>query len=440
MIKRLFITCFILIFMLSTASCGKKEETTRAKDGVAASFALFQSDHFTETDVCGTCHVDLYEQWRGSMHNNSYRDPVFQKIYNLAVKDTGGDKVIEDFCIVCHNPIGFMSGEIPPSDGSKLSEIAKNGIQCDFCHTVSGSKGIGNFAVKSEPGETKRAQFDDAVSPFHKTAYSELHTKAEFCGMCHNVNHPVSNLPLEKTYTEWKEGPYAAEGVQCQDCHMTPGPGITKPNPGKAAIMGPDRGHIYTHSVVGANVAVPSLLGFHQHAKLAEERLKAAAGLEIIPPAKMTPGAENVLRVKVTNKGAGHYLPTGLTEARQMWLFVKVTDGTGKTVFSSGHLDKDGAIEKDAVIYNTLVADKDGEITHKVWRAEKIVRDYRIPPRKSVTENYKIKLSPEAKGPFKIETILKYRSAPQELIDELFGEESFDLPIIDMASVSAEMR
>lgn len=436
MLKRLTVVVLASLVALSLTACGAKEKTVKG-DGVSASFGLFKSEQFTPTDVCVTCHVEIHDQWSGSMHNNSFKDPVFQKIYQFAVEDTDGDRVVEDFCIVCHSPVGFMSGEIPPPDGSKLSEIGKNGIQCDFCHTVSAARGIGNFAVKSSPGNTKRAQFKDAVSPYHETEYSELHTSAEFCGMCHNVNHPVNDLPLEKTYTEWKEGPYAKEGIQCQDCHMTPGPGVTKPNPGKAAIMGPDRPHLYTHSIVGGNVAVPTLLGSIEHAQLAEERLKSAAAVEILPLTKFKPGAENTLQVKVTNKGAGHYLPTGLTETRQMWLQIKVTDGSGKVLFASGGLNKDGSIEKNSIVYNTVAADETGKATHKVWRAEKILSDYRIPPRQSVTETYKASIPVGAKGPFTVSAILRYRSAPQELIRELFGEEEVKLPITDMAGDSA---
>jgi len=422
--------------VIGLTSCGGGNTSRNILD----SFNLFQSSQYMDHHVCMTCHPEIYGQWSLSMHNNSYKDPLFQKVYELAVKDTGGDKTIEAFCIACHSPIGFTSGEIPPSDGSKLSEIAKDGVQCDFCHTVKKSHGIGNFAAINKPGDIKWGPFDDAISSFHQTEFSELHTKAEFCGMCHNVSHPNNNLPLENTYTEWKEGPYSAQGIQCQDCHMTPGPGVTKPNPGKAAIMGPEREHIYTHSVVGGNVAVAKLLGSVERASLAEERLQAAASLEIIPPKAMNPGEKAILKIKVTNQGAGHYLPTGLTETRQMWLYVKIKDREGKTIFSSGELDMHGEIKEGSIIYNTVVADSSGKPTHKVWRAEKIIYDHRIPPKESVTETYSFKVPNSSPGPFTVETVLKYRSAPQEFVDELLGKDSFELPITDMASASAKIE
>jgi len=72
------------------------------------------------------------------------------------------------------------------------------------------------------PGEIKRASLKDAVSPYHKTEYSELHTKSDFCGNCHNIFNPVTNFPVERTYDEWKYSIYAQKSIQCQDCHMVP--------------------------------------------------------------------------------------------------------------------------------------------------------------------------------------------------------------------------
>ena len=100
--------------------------------------------------------------------------------------------------------------------------------------------------------------------------------------MCHDVRHPVNNMHLEATYTEWKDGPYADEGVTCQDCHMTPGPGVTKPNPGQVAVRGPQRDHMYTMTFAGGNVGLGE-------ASRAEANLKAAAKLELDVPDVVAP-------------------------------------------------------------------------------------------------------------------------------------------------------
>ncbi len=437
-----FILTLTLIFSLSSCASKKVAKVKKLeveKEKVSEEEIPFiKSSQFNDPDnFCLLCHRTIYDQWKGSMHNNSYQDPVFQKVLAVASRDTNGK--IDKYCAFCHTPIGVMSREFPPLDGSKLSEIAKKGIQCDFCHTISGSKGIGNCAFISSPGPVKRGPFKDSIS-VHDTAYSELHTKGEFCGMCHNVNHPENNLALEKTYTEWKEGPYPREGIQCQDCHMTPGPGVTKPNPGQASQFGPMRPHIYTHEFVGGNAVVTALLGSALHQMLAEERLKAAAQLEIVSSPKVTLGAKNEVQVKVTNKGAGHYLPTGLTEVRQIWLDFKVTSADGKVIYHSGKLDTDGEIDPKAVIYHTILGDKNGKPTEKVWFAEKILSDKRIPPKETVTEKYFFEVPVGIQLPLTIEVILKYRSAPQHLIDELFGKKKIILPIIEMTTAKAQIQ
>ncbi|MCX9073489.1 MAG: hypothetical protein OIN88_02370 [Candidatus Methanoperedens sp.] len=56
-----------------------------------------------------------------------------------------------------------------------MSAIAEEGINCDFCHTVKASSGIGNGAFISMPGRVKWGPFDDSnYSTFHLTATQEL--------------------------------------------------------------------------------------------------------------------------------------------------------------------------------------------------------------------------------------------------------------------------
>ncbi|MDP2234683.1 MAG: multiheme c-type cytochrome, partial [Actinomycetota bacterium] len=279
----------------------------------APAFALPQVpvDKFQPSQACG-CHSALLEEWSRSMHAKAMTDPIYRLKVNEANKATDG--AIGPFCDGCHGPVATMGGQA--KDLSKAAVQAQEGINCDFCHQVSGTgTPIGNVSQILTPTGVKRAQFDDARSPAHETAYSAFHETAEFCGTCHNVDHPGNGMHLEATYTEWKEGPYAAEDTTCQDCHMTPGPGETVPNAGTAAAGGPQRQHIFTMTFAGGNVALGD-------ADLAEERLKAAATMEVQVPEIVEVGSSADVVVTITNSGAGHKLPTGLTEVRQMWLEV----------------------------------------------------------------------------------------------------------------------
>lgn len=406
--------------------------------GLAASETIESSD-FDKPSTCGGCHSDIYDQWEGSLHSLAYTDPLYLKLEEIASEETDG--LTDDYCTRCHTPIGVLSGEVPPIglDNPKLSEISKNGVFCDFCHSVNGSTGIGNGAFTVSPDGIKRGPHEDSKSPYHETAFSDLHTKAEFCGMCHDVYHPVNGHPIETTYTEWKEGPYntgdSETTTYCQDCHMTPGITQFEANPGKSASMGPERDHIYTHYFVGGNVAVPGLLESDAHKKMAEERLKSAAKVELdVSDSKA--GEEAEIKVSVTNVGAGHKLPTGLTEAREVWIEVVATDSSGKEIFHAGGLDEDGNVNHDTVMYHTVLADAEGNPTVKVWEVVSTISDNRISPKETKVETYNFMIPEDAKIPITVKTRLNYRSASQELLDTLMGKGVIVAPVVEMASAT----
>jgi hypothetical protein len=391
------------------------------------------SDQFEDPLRCQVCHAEIYKQWEGSMHSQAELDPYYLAQSIMASEETDG--LTDTYCARCHTPIGVVSGEVPPVDGSNLSEIAKKGVQCDFCHTVTEIDGTANAKFTLTPDGTKQGPFDDSLSPAHNTGYSELHTTAEFCGMCHDVNHPTNGLPLEATYTEWKNGPYAAQGIQCQDCHMTPGITGYQANPGKASGIGGNREHIWTHFSVGGNVFMTEYLGSKTHADMAVDRLQRAAQVNVIPSGFVESGESFSFDVLIKNIGAGHYLPTGVTESRQMWLDITVTDGAGTEVYRSGALDEHGNIDPEAVVYHTILADAGGHPTEKVWEAESILSDHRIPPKGEETESHGFTMPEDVSLPISITAVLKYRSAPQEFIDHLLGGE-FEVPVVEMTQDS----
>lgn len=364
------------------------------------------SAKFEPAEGCG-CHAALYEQWQASMHAKALTDPLYQ--YKLAEADKATGGALGPFCNGCHAPVAVMAGELTGTDMSKVSPQGKQGIGCDLCHQVVGTEGtLGNTSIKIQPDGVKRAQLKDAVSPSHATAYSAFHESAEFCGNCHNVDHPVNGMHLEMTYTEWKNGPYAKEGIVCQDCHMTPGPGVTKPNPGKAAAGGPERPHIYTMTFAGGNVGLGD-------AERAEERLKAAAEIAIDVPEVVAPGEPAKAVVTVTNVGAGHYLPTGLTEVRQMWLVVEAVDASGRTLASTRH------------DFGTILKDAKGNHPVELWDAVAIHSDDRIPPKGSSTDEVAFTMPDAA---VTVRAALYYRSAPEEMAKKA----GVEIPTTEMAS------
>jgi mono/diheme cytochrome c family protein len=433
----------------------------KASDGDKEEFGMFdfkkvRVQQFIEPEVCEGCHSEIFEMWNGSMHSKAFYDPIWRAATKLFVREavTPGEVLEMKACVKCHTPLGFRSYIItsPEADYDKVPELPAQGIFCNWCHNISAIKHIGDAGYEVEPGggeddpSTMLGPFKDASSDFHPTKYSEIHTRSEFCGLCHNVSHAENELPIEATYDEWKNSPYNTGNpettINCQDCHMRQRPGIPSTgktdrpdNPGKACDDGPDREHIWTHYFVGANAVVTKLLGSNMHAQMAIERLKNAADLELIKSNTYRKNELTSIKVKVINSGAGHYLPTGLTEVRQMWLDVSIVDAKGKTLLRSGSLDETGKIKENTVIFNTVLGNNKGEPVLNVAKADRVLYDHRVPPKGHIIENYSFYIPSDAVSPLRIEVSLNYRSASQSLANTLLGNDALVIPVINMVSL-----
>lgn len=393
----------------------------------------FTAEQYTEPGVCGMCHPLQYEQWSGTMHAHSTDDPFYTRILKLASSDVVG---IEVFCENCHSPIAVLTGADPLRPDA-LPEAARHGISCDFCHTVSGYDHLGSAGYISSPGELKRGPFGAQPPIFHTVEQSPLHDSAEFCGICHDVTLPTNGLMLEGTYTEFMNGPYPAEGFKCQTCHMTPGLTHFEAFPAASANGAKQRDHIWTHWFVGANAWITEMLGEEQPSQIARERLSQAATVEIGP---VDAGAgQRYFEVTVTNSGAGHMLPTGVTEERQIWLEVEVFSADGELLAHFGAVDDQGRIADDTMILGTVFGDGDGQPTHRIWRATSIISDRRIPPRGTDSQAYHV-TAVDRPEPASARARLWYRGSSPEFVNQVFSdsEEPVEVPQILMAEAERE--
>lgn len=230
---------------------------------LAASLTVSAAEHhlnvsdFTPASGCGDCHVEIYQQWRGSAHAQAATDPIFQKLLPQAARDLGDLGV--GFCLKCHTPVATVAKEVlvhsPVPLPLKLNPVSMEGVTCDFCHTFSGRENFGKdispgIYLYPRKGETavKYGVHADASTTNHLTAVSPFLGSSEFCGICHKFSHPFSGAKLQDTYEEWKDGPYSKSasngGKRCQDCHM---PEFT----GQSAIGGPDRTNLHAHVFPG---------------------------------------------------------------------------------------------------------------------------------------------------------------------------------------------
>lgn len=409
----------------------------------------FNLEQFIDPETCGGCHDEIMAQWQGSMHHLSHKDPVYTRVakfYLQGLTDAGHIAEAES-CVKCHTPVGYVTGfpQKVSDEFSKVQDIPAQGIQCDYCHTAVNLSKMYNNGLMLSPGQgeddpgIKYGPFDDAEPEFHDAAFSKLHTDSKICGTCHNVKHVAFGTDLETTYTEWEKGPYNSpdpeKHVSCQGCHMYQRPGVPatgstpRPeNPGSATPDAKQRPHIFTHYFVGANSGLPQMFSDQEKSDMAVARLRHAAEISL----EME--KEHTVRVVVSNTGAGHSLPTGLTDMRQVWIELTLADNDGNVVFQTGVPDKNNELPANTVIFNTIFGDGKGNPVINIAKAKEILSDTRIPVGKSAAHLFE--LNPTPQSGYTLTARLLYRSMPQKILNQLPGEPIGPLPVVEMAAVN----
>ncbi|HAD05314.1 MAG: cytochrome C [Desulfuromonadales bacterium GWC2_61_20] len=422
--------------------------------------------------VCADCHRQQFEEWSGSLHALAFVDPVYQGELQKGIKAVGRD--IARQCEGCHSPAAMVTGELAKSKFGKLSKLALAGVSCDVCHSVSGvthqqtpSREPENGSLVLAPGRAdgslvKRGPIAPPAAcggGFHDCAESSLHRSSDLCASCHQVLHFDKHFPLEATYQEWKGSVYAQMDIGCQDCHMVDTATFLR----SSAFLKPERAE-YRHFFNGANYLLYHLAQaaalksgdaaaaqrFARQYDMAVARLQAAAQVEVLPT--YVAGQLVEVRLRVMNLRAGHALPTSLTNVRQMWLELTVTDETGKVLRSSGKLDPQGQLEADTRLFNS---DGMGESMHFAidpWVVIGFSRHDTIPPHGYRDVVYGLQL-PKGVETVNVKARLRYRQADQKVAEALLAAVPADinlkaiyglervpqLPVVDMAVTSAKL-
>lgn len=427
---------------------------------------------FTDPQTCAGCHQDKYDEWHGSLHSLAFIDPVYQGEMNKAVKAVG--KPIGRHCSSCHTPAATVTGEVSGPGVSGLSTVAKAGVSCDVCHSVSNlnhcktpSKEPENGSLVLRPGEdgkespvlVKRGPYkpaDDCGGGFHDCKQTDFHAKGDLCASCHQVYHYDKHYPLEATYLEWKHSPYAQKDIHCQDCHMVGHDTFVK----SADSMTKPQRKEYRHYFNGANYLLYYLAsqaaqkaGDQDQAKkllnqydMAVKRLQKAAELELTPVYRDENLAE--LKVRVKNIRAGHNLPTSLTNVRQMWLEVSARDEKGKLVLMNGDLAADGSLPGNVRKFSSDGMGSDMHFAIDPWVVTAFASHETIPPKGYKDAWFGITV-PKGIKLITVEIKLRYRQADQQLAEKLLKAVPADidiakdygiakiptLPVVDMVSL-----
>jgi nitrate/TMAO reductase-like tetraheme cytochrome c subunit len=308
---------------------------------------------FSTAKECGACHPAHLQDWEQSMHAYAAHSPVFDAMAQKAFRDTSGE--VGTFCTSCHSPIGAIQGEDGTVTSDERSEISKNSVSCEVCHSaVDHSNPVGNLSLKLTATGEVTGPYSSDFTEGHESVQSDFVQSAELCGSCHDVfNYP--GLRIEEAYTEYTTSPAKDMGLSCQDCHMGSVPGVPSdrsvgPIAQVAGKTYPDR-LLSSHRFIGPDYSL--LDGFPypddpERSQIAQEEMFSQItvllknAVELGDVVLDRSGTEPVLKVTMQSLTTGHNVPTGFTSERQLWLDVVITNVAGTILFSSGQTDFNG--------------------------------------------------------------------------------------------------
>jgi nitrate/TMAO reductase-like tetraheme cytochrome c subunit len=243
-------SCLLLAGLVSAT--GQELPKPLPEDDSPAHAKERADQNYPSARVCGKCHPGQYAQWSVSSHAYAALSPMFNKFEQTINNLSQG--TVKYFCVRCHASVGTALGERRDIAWWNRNGSAREGITCVTCHRVGEGYGKTNAARRISPGDIHWQVFgpfdsrgglkaisnakdyqiqvssdDQPDKPgylrIHQTAVqSDILLKSELCVACHQVQvHP--GIKLEVVWEEYQASPAAAQGITCQECHMSPNPG-----------------------------------------------------------------------------------------------------------------------------------------------------------------------------------------------------------------------
>jgi len=328
---------------------------------------------------CGKCHKDIYGSWKDSLHSQVKGNAVFWTAYLQAYYDDA--KKAQVLCLSCHAPVAIINKDL-----GLTKKLSREGVNCDFCHSISGiHRKNKQFKYEHEFGLLKQGPLKNVESPVHETKFNRLYKQSQFCAACHDYRTDAGVMVIG-TYSEWEQGPYAKEGIHCQDCHMRKVAGKIV----SSDIADTPEMKISSHDIAGGH-------------SLAMRDKSLALQISNIERLKQ----KLVVTVDITNRGVGHKIPTGLP-SKKLTLKVTVRSGAGAVLQTQKKV-----YQKSLVDRNGIPVVKDSDLM--LGKGIRIVSDNRLSPKETRQEQFMFFL-PEGEGK-KISAAVFYSHNP-EIIQE----------------------
>ena len=445
MVKISFESAFILIFFNAcTFENGTKSKSelypeknyTLDINGRIASTEMYLSD-FDSAQSCQVCHQEQYNEWSRSMHAFAMQDPLFIKGWLEEQEyhpETG-----ERFCIQCHNPPAFVTGEYLNGYETTdyLPQMIKEGISCDFCHSVTDLSNTvhtpDNAVAVAEyhlnPGEgIKYGSLENHVkNDYHESQYHPIYKRSDFCLPCHNMT--IRNVEAEMTFTEWRRIPGNDMGDlnSCQSCHMP----VKTDGSHNHEFTGVDINLTNTPGSSIYDQQYNSVLLLLQNAVIlefggaTEDEILVIIGNSLFIPVKMTSQTQ-------------HALPSGTSFSREAWLEIQVLNKeTGELLFSSGLIADSSDLninDENLLLFTSYLLDENGDTTNSVSHTHDIIKQM-LPASPPRYHTYKFVGDFNLVNEFEISIRMKLRAFKPHLLRNEHPELLTNLPVFEMARI-----
>ena len=259
---------------------------------------IIPSNFFMDSEVCGECHKDIYEQWNSSAHHfASFNNQFYRKSIEY-MQDVVGTEPSK-WCAGCHDHAVFFNGrfERPIKEQIDTPE-AHAGLACTSCHAIThvdSSMGNGGFTIEYPPLHELAASKNPYIRMLdrfltytdpepHKKTFMKPFMRldsAEFCSSCHKVHLdvPVNSYRWFRgfnDYDNWQASGvsgqgarsfyYPAETKTCSGCHM---PLVDSNDPGNVD------GKVHSHRFPAANTALAYVNQDKEQMEVTEKFLKS---------------------------------------------------------------------------------------------------------------------------------------------------------------------
>jgi hypothetical protein len=455
---------------------------------------------------CGTsgCHEEIVREWEPSAHRYAAMDSGFQAIQRNMAQQNGPEST--RYCGGCHDPISLFSGTKNLFiEEAKLTSLHgyQEGVSCLACHSVRkvDVKGNANYIVAeparymfeleydAKPTEAKRFLRDFLIRAYPRQHVQDLSKRLfktpEYCAACHKqfIDQEINNVgwvQLQNQYDNWRQSRWNHPGnpqktIECRECHM---PLVASRDPAAGDPTdynrSPRDGKHRSHRFIAANQFMPAALklpGWEKQVELTEKWLQGKyevpeiahkwqqgpiVALEMIAPARVTPGQKVDLKLVITSNKVGHDFPTGPLDIIQSWIELIVKDDQGKVVYSTGTVNEKGFIEPGTFMFKAEPVDQYGNLIdrHNLWEMVGVRHRRSLFPGFSDTTEFSFycpslitaetkpfpqKLAypfsaPRSARALHVQARLRYRKIDQFLLNFMFGEDKgLTSPITDMA-------